>query len=131
MRKKPTESFLDGEKLFEHYFAMGNAASISLLAKFALTQGMKDSKGNGPTNMGVWKAMWRWASMKDNKSKAFTIFSNFIDQYGWEDNSDYPWDGGNRMELWHRFMLQKIRSAWQYRNDAAYNRFLQRNGWNS
>ena len=127
--RKLREGFLDGEVLFKHYFAMGQATSISVLTRYAISLGMKDSKGNEPTRMGVWKAMWRWASLKENKSRAFEIFSKFVEEYGWEENTDYPWDGGNTKELWHSFMLQKIKSAWQYPTPMMYNRFLKRNGW--
>lgn len=127
--KMKTESYLDGEKLFEQYFAMGDAASVKRLTRFAISEGMVSSAGRSPTPMGVWKSMWRWASKKDNKERAFQIFSNYIDNYEWRlPDENLPWTG-NKEELWHKFMLQKIKSAWQFTKDSKYQRFLKENGW--
>jgi len=132
MKKKMVEPFLDGEVLFTKYFSMGAASSVSVLTRFAIANGMRDSRGNNPTRMGVWKAMWRWASLEQNKSKAFEIFNKYIDEHGWVwGDRELQWDGGNRHDLWQRFMLQKIKSAWQYKTPAMENRFLKKNGWTS
>lgn len=129
MRKRLRESYLDGEKLFRQYFAMGNGTSASRLQKFAVTSGMVSSDGTEPTRMGVWKAMWRWASLKENKDVAFEIFRDHLENFGWDwGDPELPWDG-DYTELWRRFMLQKIRSAWQYDKESKYQRFLRENGW--
>ena len=126
--RKLRENYLDGERLFRQYFAMGAGASATRLQEFAVTCGMLSPEGNEPTVMGVWKAMWRWASLKENKSTAFEIFVNHVDNYDWQlGDPDLPWKG-DRHELWTQFMEQKIRSAFQY-GEARHQRFLRENGW--
>lgn len=110
------EKYLDGERLFRKYFEMGETRTIVLLTEWAILEGMKSSKGTEPTPMGVWKAMWRWASLKDNRVKAFKIAF----QYGACTNSD-EWDDD--------MVKIKIPSAWQHNTDAKRNRFLKENGW--
>lgn len=123
------DTYLDGEKLFEQYFAMGSAASIKRLARFAESEGMISSAGRNPTPMGVWKCMWRWASKKENKERAFQLFSHYIDNYEWQlPDEKLPWTG-SKEELWHAFMLQKIKSAWQFQKESRYQKFLKENGW--
>lgn|SRR5574341_1396643 len=127
--RKLRENYLDSEKLFHKYFEMGNAASATKLVNYALSCGMISPEGKQPTPMGVWKAMWRWASLKDNKDRAFEIFSHYIDNYEWKlPDNDLPWDG-DRQVLWHQFMMQKIKTAWQFQTKARLERFLRKNGW--
>ena len=129
--KKLRENYLDGERLYRQYFLMGAAASSSRIQKFAVSCGMLSPEGNEPTTMGVWKAMWRWASLKENKDLAFSIFSDYVDNYNWRlPDPDLPWDG-DRDELWHEFMMQKIRTAWQFSSERRLRRFLKKNGWTS
>lgn len=126
--RKLRENYLDGEKLFRQYFAMGEGASASRLQRFAVASGMLSPEGNEPTTMGVWKAAWRWASLKQNKDTAFQIFVEYVNNHGWRaPDPELPWDG-DRAELWRLFMLQKIRSAWQF-TERRYKRFLKENGW--
>lgn len=131
MRKKLRESYLDGEKLFKHYCVMGGAKSVSVLTRYAIAQKMISPNGKEPTRMGVWKAMWRWASL--NRNSAYELFLQ-ASQNGFDVADDTWWkeffpDGEVTVERWNKMMLQKIRSAWQYPTESMYNRFLRKNGW--
>lgn len=126
--RKLRENYLNGEKLFRQYFSMGAGASASRLQKFAITSGMLSPDGNEPTTMGVWKAMWRWASLKENKNTAFSIFCDHVNNYNWRNaDEDLPWEEGCE-SVWKLFMEQKIRSAWQF-SERRYKRFMKENGW--
>jgi len=126
--KKFGQSFLDGEKLFRQYFLMGDGASAKRLQRFAVSSGMLSPEGREPTVMGCWKAMWRWASLKENKDTAFSIFLEHYKKRGWKNfDPDLTWDG-DPQELWKQFMLQKIQSAYQF-NRRRHERFLKENGW--
>ena len=114
--KRNKETYLNGDVLFRKYYEMGDAKSITRLRKFAISQGMVSSTGKEPTDMGVWKAMWRWASLKENAYKAWEIYSN---RDGQECNFDE----------WVEVMKKTIRAAWQHPTEAKYNRFLKENGW--
>lgn len=103
------ESYLDGEELFYKYFEMGDAKSIPRLVIFM------QKKGIQTTDMGVWKSMWRWASLKENKVAAYRIYKDFGGEASWEQ--------------WVDDMKDIIRTAWQHQTDAKYNRFLRDNGW--
>lgn len=136
MRKIRTPH-LNGEILYKQYFAMGQAATISRLARWALAEGMakpiKTQKNNrdGLPCMSVWKAMWRWASLQENQITAFVIFKDYVREYGWEIDTDFSWPAGTDIfwNDWKPFMLKKIRTAYQYKKESYYNRFLQQNGW--
>lgn len=111
------EKYLDGEKLFKKYFEMGESRSITLLTEWAKLEGMKSSKGNEPTPMGVWKSIWRWASLKENGDTAWSIFCA---------------ENGNKISVneWKNDMIhRKIPSAWQHQTQAKYQKFLRENGW--
>jgi hypothetical protein len=110
------EKYLDGEKLFRKYFEMGESRSINLLTEWAITEGMTSSTGQEPTDMGIWKAMWRWASLKENKDVAWKIAF----QHGGCTNPDE----------WEKEMVNiKIPSAWQHSTRAKRERFMRENGW--
>lgn len=136
MRHKIKEAYLDGEKLYKYYFSMGQAASIGRLAAWAVSTGMarhiKPNRTNmtGMPHMGVWKAMWRWASMQEHRDEAFSIFADYVCKYGWLDDTDFPWPMGTEITMsdWYRFMAKKIRTAWQYAPNR-HARFLRENGW--
>lgn len=125
MKKYPNlkEGYLDGEKLFRKYYEMGEAKSTQKLARWAISVGMashttpsKHNKEGLPT-MGVWKAMWRWATLKENKGTAFHIAIT--------NSSKKP-----TMEEWIRDMIEtKIPTAWQHPTDAKKDKFLRENGW--
>ena len=128
--KKLRENYLDGEKLFLKYFEMGEATSIPRLVNYATSENMLSPEGKKPTPMGVWKAMWRWASLKENKDRAFEVFSHYVKNYGWRfPDTDLPWDSDDPRELWHQFMMKTIKSAWQFGTQSRLNRFLHKNGW--
>lgn len=113
---------------------MGRVASIATLARFAISQKMTNitytNKRSIPT-MGVWKAMWRWASLKENKDTAYQIFQDYVKEYGWKWERDFTWLEGQEVDLdhWKAYMRRIIRSAWQF-NENRYQRFLQDNEWN-
>lgn len=114
------EKYLDGELLFRKYYEMGDARSINRLSRWAIAEGMakptKVSRKNpyGLPTMGVWKAMWRWASLKDNCQVAFEIYRKWT---------------GNDIDDWNEHMLKTIKTAWQFTTVAKYQRFLKQNGW--
>lgn len=127
--KKLRDNYLDGEKLFRKYFDMGAAASTYRLHRFAIGEQMLSPEGKEPTPMGVWKAMWRWASRKENKDTAYQIFCKYIDEHDWRlPDTSLPWDG-DRQVLWNQFMLQKIKSAWQFPKKSREDKFLREHGW--
>lgn len=136
MTRRLREPYMNGELLFRKYFEMGAGASAVRLAKWAVSVGMakpvKKMKGNpdGVPVMGVWKAMWRWASLKENKETAYKIFSDYLDQYGWEQDTDFPWEDTtqSRKDIWNKFMLKKVQTSWQFR-PHRHERFLRENGW--
>jgi hypothetical protein len=115
---------------------MGQAASISRLAKWAVANGkarlIKPNQTNqgGLPCMGIWKAMWRWASLKENTKIAYEIFRDYVKVHGWTMDSDFPWHEGTEISWtdWTRFIQKKIRTAWQYA-PARHSRFLRENGW--
>jgi len=114
------EKYLDGERLFRKYFEMGESKSIILLTEWAITEGMKSSKGGEPTPMGVWKAMWRWASLKENRVSAYQIYYDSL----FKDGNQISFDE------WAKEMIKiKIPSAWQHTTHAKRDRFLKENGW--
>jgi|SRR5690349_1188727 len=114
--KNLREKYLDGERLFRKYFEMGESRSIYLLTEWAKTEGMKSSKGNEPTPMGVWKAIWRWASLQENFQTAWKIYQDNNDNASW---SNYRKD----------MIKTRIPSAWQHATQAKYHKFLKDNGW--
>ena len=112
------EKYLDGEKLFRKYYEMGESRSFALLAEWATLEGMKSSKGQIPTPMGVWKAMWRWASLKANVETAWTIV--------WENSVQ----NNITREEWNKQMIRKfIPIAWQHPTNSKKEKFLKENGW--
>ena len=115
--KRNKETYLNGEVLFRKYYEMGDAKSITRLRKFAISQGMMSSTGKEPTDMGVWKAMWRWASLKENRDAAWMIAIN-----------DYLSHGKDAV-CFRNDVIKTIRAAWQHPTEAKYNRFLKENGW--
>jgi hypothetical protein len=110
------EKYLDGEKLFRKYWEMGEGKSIALLTEWAITEGMTSSRGETPTHMGVWKALWRWASMKENRELAWKIYM--------ENGGDKSW------EVWSNEIVRyKVPVAWQHPTHAKRDKFLRENGW--
>jgi hypothetical protein len=109
------EKYLDAELLFRRYWEMGEGRTIRLLTEWAITQGMTSSRGDKPTEMGVWKAMWRWASLKENQSLAWSIVNKHKDM----SYKNWEWDMKN----------VKIPSAWQHTTSAKREKFMRENGW--
>lgn len=104
------ESYMDGEVLFRKYYEMGDAKSIPRLVQYVYGQ-----TGTKPTDMGVWKSMWRWASLLENQRTAYRIYK--------ECGGDLSW------ESWAADMRDVIRTAWQHPTEAKYQKFLRENGW--
>jgi hypothetical protein len=102
------ESFMDGELLYRKYWEMGDVRSFA-----RLQLSVKESTGILPTQMGVWKCIYRWASM--NKNTAYQIY---------KEN-----DGEFDLDVWVEDMKLKIRRAWQHNTEGKYNRFLKEYGW--
>lgn len=109
------EKYLDAEKLFRKYWEMGEKRSINLLTEWAISQGIQSPSGKNPTPMGIWKAMWRWASLKENKDKALKIAQEF--------EAINP-------DRWNKEMiLIRIPTAWQHPSKVRRERFMKENGW--
>lgn len=117
------EKYLDAERLFRQYCEIGESRSISLLTEWAISQGMQSSSGNPPTPMGIWKAMWRWASMKENKEKAWNIAKDHI--FGTSlQRFKYTRDRWNK-----EMVLIRIPTAWQHQSEIKKQKFMKENGW--
>lgn len=124
MKKYPNlkEGYLDGEKLFRKYYEMGDARSIVRLATWAISIGMAQpikktkSNPNGLPCMGVWKAMWRWASLRENFQAAWEIHQQFTPNASW---TNYRQD----------MIETKIPAAWQHPVLSKREKFLRENGW--
>jgi len=94
---------------------MGESRTIQLLTEWAILEKMLSSKGNEPTQMGIWKAMWRWASLKENRDTAWGI---------------YKQHNTVSFENWKRKMIEvHIPSAWQHPTIPKRDKFLKENGW--
>lgn len=121
--RKPSRKYLDGEKLFHHYYVeMAGGGTFAKLRDWAVSVGMVNHRGNTtiyPTPMGVHKAAWRWASLKENKDKAWEWFQIFM-----ENTGDYCSD-----DEWREFAIQKIKNAWQHPTEQKSHQFLEDNGW--
>ena len=102
---------MDGGVLYRKYWEMGDARSIGRLVKY-----VEGKTGTKPTHMGVWKAMWRWASLRENRDLAWEIYSQ------WNEVT---------LEQWQSDMLERIRQAWQHTNKSKYEKFIKENGWSS
>ena len=106
------EKYMDGGELYRKYWEMGDARNIARLVKY-----VQSKTGTKPTHMGVWKSMWRWASLKENRDIAWEIYQK------WNDDVTF--------EKWTVMMVERIRKAWQHPTDAKYNKFIKDNGWSS
>jgi|GEM_PF-1552179 len=107
--------FLDGEELFKKYFEeMGTARSINKLVKWCISSGkINPQTGKPPTRMGVWKAMWRWALLPENSSKAFEIFRKSL-------SSDGEFVG---IEKWNEYIHSKAVHGLQF-GPKRYEEFI-------
>jgi hypothetical protein len=104
------EAYLDGEFLYRHYYEMGDGRSYKRLQKYMEGEGIET------TTMGIWKAVWRWASLKENRNKAWEIYQAHSNEMSYNE--------------WVMDMVEhKIPKAWQYNTQAKHNKFLKENGW--
>jgi hypothetical protein len=110
------EKYLDGEKLFRKYYEMGESRTINLLTEWAILDGMTSSTGKSPTPMGVWKSIWRWASLKENRDLAWKIYREHCGKFNY---------GEWKLDMIHI----KIPSAWQHTSEVKRQKFLRENGW--
>lgn len=115
------EKYLDGEKLFRKYVEMGEGRTIELLTEWAILEGMQSSSGQKPTPMGIWKAIWRWASTHKDESWALVQGATFgrkskLFKYDWKT---WKWEMVNI----------RIPSAWQHPTQPKQDKFLKENGW--
>jgi hypothetical protein len=115
------EKYLDAERLFRKYINDGETRSIASLTEYALLQGMKSSNGQEPTPMGVWKAIWRWAST--HKDEAWNLMKN---QTFGSKNNKFQYD---EKEWKENMIYEKIPAAWQHPTNKKYEKFLKENGW--
>lgn len=119
--KNLRERYLNGERLFRKYIEMGESRSIILLTEWATFDGMTSSKGNKPTEMGVWKAIWRWAST--HKSEAWNLVKGAT--FGSKHNR-FTYN----QERWEKEMIHiRIPSAWQHPTQAKKEKFMKEHGW--
>lgn len=115
------EKYLDGEILFKKYIEMGEDRTIQLLTEWAILQGMKSSKGKHPTEMGIWKAIWRWAST--HKSQAWELVKD--ETFGSKKNR-FKYN----KEKWEQEMVSiRIPSAWQHPTNVKRDKFMREYGW--
>lgn len=113
---------MDGEYLFKYYFeTMGASRSIIKLIEHCRSEYMiHPEQGKPPTKMGIYKSMWRWATLKENQRKAYEIYNNA------DLGNEYEYF--ETFEDWMAFLKDRIESAYQYK-DKSYKRFLIRNGY--
>ena len=127
--RNQNKAYLDGEKLFRYYYVdMAGGGTFHKLALWAHKNGMQSKNPrydkrlgwtNVPSDMGVHKAAWRWASWKENKDKAYEWYQCYMQATG-----DYC-----TPEEWREFAKQKIKNAWQFPTKREYHQFLKENGW--
>lgn len=112
--------YLNGEILFKYYWAtMGTARSISGVIRYCKAQGIVNPMtGLPPSQMGVEKAMWRWAVLKENFEEGYEIVNAAM-----RDQGQFM-----SKEEWRDFLFHKIGIAYQY-TPRYYKRFLKRNGY--
>ena len=101
---------MDGGQLYRKYWEMGDARAIGKLVKM-----VEHQTGTKPTQMGVWKSMWRWASLKENRETAWEIYRK--------------WNVDVSEEQWVQDMLDRIQRAWQHTTKSKYDKFVKENGW--
>lgn len=102
------KKYLDGEQLFKVYWQeMGSARSTVRLQRWCLAHSIVNPKTqNVPTRMGLWKAMWRWAS--ENRDIAYTVWreSTVI-----EDGMALPTD--SYKYEWDKLILKNAKTSFQ------------------
>ena len=102
MRKTKRRKYLNGEELFRKYWSLGDKGSITKVRHWLDERGTKSKlTGTTPTDMTIWKAMWRWAIR--NEKTSFDIVINY-----YRDNGEYL-----NEELWHQELIKKSISACQ------------------
>lgn len=121
----PLLKYMDGEYLFRYYFqTMGEARSFPKLIEHCRAEYViHPESGSPPTKMGLYKAMWRWATRKQNQRIAFDIYQN--SELGEEYEYFETW------EDWLDFLKDRIASAHQFAKPNEYRNFLRDNGYNS
>ena len=125
-RKKtnfPLLKYMDGEYLFRYYFqTMGEARSFPKLIEHCRAEYMiHPENGKPPTKMGLYKAMWRWATRKENQQTAWDIYKS--SQLGDEWTQIESWND------WIKFLEDRISSAHQFAKPSEYRNFLRYNGY--
>lgn len=103
------KKYLDGEQLFKVYWQeMGSARSTVRLQRWCLSHSIVNPKTqNVPTRMGLWKAMWRWAS--ENREQAKEIWKiSVLDSYAEQANKNYF------IEMdWKTLILKNAKTSFQ------------------
>lgn len=119
----PHMRYMDGEYLFQYYFqTMGEARSLpKLVAHCKENYIIHPETGKPPTRMGIYKAIWRWATKKENQQTAWEIYKN--SQLGDEWKMITDWDE------WMNFLKERITSARQFAKPNEYRNFLKYNGY--
>lgn len=114
---------MDGEYLFRYYFqTMGEARSLPKLSEHCRQEYMiHPEHGTPPTRMGIYKAMWRWATRKENQQLAWEIYNSSQLGDDWEEIND--WND------WLSFLEERIKSAHQFAKPNEYRNFLRYNGY--
>lgn len=71
----------DGEKLWKIYHSWGRAATHRKLREWAIANGMFNpkSRSGGPSQMGPYFSMWRWAL--NNPEKAYPAYEKWAKEY--------------------------------------------------
>lgn len=120
MRRDKTK-YLDGKFLFEYYWkTMGPARSYDGLRRYCISQGIVNTqRGTNPNRMSIMKAMWRWATRKENFEEGYEIVNNAMRDEGRFMSKDE----------WKEFLRDKVHVAYQY-NVPKEKKFLRKNGYN-
>ena len=98
------KKYLDGEQLFAVYWQeMGDGRSTIRLQRWCLAHSIVNPKTlNVPTRMGLWKAMWRWAT--ENQNKAYEIWKS-------QFNNSVPEEA--HQLRWKREILKNAKTSFQ------------------
>lgn len=119
--KRHKKKYLDGEVLFEYYWGkMGQARNFAALQRYCVAQGwVNPVLGTAPGRMTLFKAVYRWATKKENFEKGYEIV-----QAGQRDVGNFM-----SRDEWKQHLRDRVKSAWQFAKDRHLQNFLRKNDY--
>lgn len=81
----------DGEPLFRKWVSWGKAGTVQMVADWAKNEcGLKNPKtGRGPSAMGIWAKMWRWALRNPELSRP--LYADYVLELDGDQLTDDEW----------------------------------------